>query len=44
VHQRVAFVESFGEGLWIGDYEPNGPAYADIEELGTAVKKALKRL
>ena len=44
VHQRVAFVESFGQGLWIGDYEPNGPAYEDIEALASSVKKALKRL
>ena len=44
VHQRVAFVESFGEGQWIGDFEPNGPAYEDIEALGTAVKKVLKKL
>jgi chromosome partitioning protein len=44
IHQRVAFVESFGQGLWIGDHEPNGPAYEDIAELGAAVRKALKRL
>ena len=44
VHQRVAFVESFGQGVWIGDYEPGGPAYEDIEALGAAVKMVLKRL
>lgn len=44
IHQRVAFVESFGEGQWIGDFEPGGPAYADIEELGNAVRKVLKHL
>jgi chromosome partitioning protein len=44
IHQRVAFVESFGQGQWIGDYEPDGPAHQDIQELGAAVRKALKKL
>jgi chromosome partitioning protein len=44
IHQRVAFVEAFGEGQWIGDFEPRGAAHDDIEELATTVRKILKKL
>ena len=43
VHQRVAFVESFGQGQWIGDFEAEGPAHQDIIELAAAVRRTLKK-
>src|ERR1017187_5697070 len=42
VHQRTAFVESFGAGQWIGDYAPQSPAHYDITSLATAVKRTLR--
>jgi hypothetical protein len=39
----VAFVESFGQGQWIGDFEAEGPAHQDIIELASAVRRALKK-
>jgi len=43
VHQRVAFVESFGQGQWIGEFEAEGPAHQDVIELAASVRRALKR-
>ena len=42
VHQRTAFVESFGAGQWIGDYAPDSPAHFDITSLAIAVKRTLR--
>lgn len=42
VHQRTAFVESFGAGQWIGDYAPQSAAHYDISSLAIAVKRALR--
>jgi chromosome partitioning protein len=42
VHQRTAFVESFGSGQWIGDYAPESPAHCDITSLAIAVKRILR--
>lgn len=42
VHQRTAFVESFGAGQWIGDYAPQSPAHYDITSLAIAVKRTLR--
>ena len=44
VHQRVAFVESFGQGQWVGDFQPEGPAHQDIIELASVVRKTFKKL
>lgn len=37
VHSRTAFANSFDEGQWIGDYEPNSTAYMEIAALGAHV-------
>ncbi len=42
VHQRTAFVEAFGAGLWIGDHMPQSPAHYDIASLAIAVKRTLR--
>ena len=42
VHQRTAFIESFGAGQWIGDYAPRSAAHYDIASLAIAVKRALR--
>ncbi len=42
VHQRTAFVESFGAGQWIGEYAPDSPAHYDIISLAIAVKRTLR--
>jgi chromosome partitioning protein len=42
IHQRTAFVESFGAGQWIGDYAPQSPAHYDITSLAIAVKRTLR--
>jgi chromosome partitioning protein len=42
VHQRTAFVEAFGAGRWIGDFQPHSPAHYDIASLAIAVKRSLR--
>ncbi len=42
VHQRTAFVESFGAGKWIGEFSPHSAAHYDISSLAIAVKRALR--
>ena len=42
IHQRTAFVESFGAGQWIGDFAPDSPAHFDITSLAIAVKRTLR--
>ena len=33
IQRRVAFVNASGAHLWIGEYQPFGPAHADIQKL-----------
>jgi chromosome partitioning protein len=42
VHQKVAFVEAFGAGKWIGEYAPQSAAHYDISSLAIAVKRSLR--
>ncbi len=39
VCQRTAFVDAFGAGQWIGDFEPKGKAFDEIVALSRAVAK-----
>jgi chromosome partitioning protein len=39
IHQRMAFVDAFSAGQWIGDYAPTSTAHADIVSLANAVRK-----
>ena len=43
IGQRIAFVESFDTGQWIGDFSPRSQAYKEIKALARAVRRALKR-
>jgi chromosome partitioning protein len=38
VHERAAFAEAFLAGRWIGDFDPNGIAHADIKAVAAAVR------
>ena len=42
VHQKIAFVEAFGAGQWIGAYAPQSPAHYDISSLAIAVRRSLR--
>jgi chromosome partitioning protein len=42
IHQRMAFVDAFGAGQWIGDFAPQSPAHYDITALAMAVKRSLR--
>jgi chromosome partitioning protein len=42
VHQKIAFVEAFGAGQWIGEYAPQSAAHYDIASLAIAVKRSLR--
>lgn len=42
VHQKIAFVEAFGAGKWIGEYAPQSAAHYDIASLAIAVKRSLR--
>lgn len=39
VSQRVAHVDAFGSGQWIGDYAPRSPALAEIKSLAAVVRQ-----
>ncbi len=39
VNQTVAFVDSFGAGVWIGRFAPGSPAREEIHALTNAVKR-----
>ena len=43
IGQRIAFVEAFDTGQWIGDFSPRSQAYTEIKALARAVRRALKR-
>lgn len=42
IHQKIAFVEAFGAGQWIGEYAPQSAAHYDIASLAIAVKRSLR--
>lgn len=42
IHQKIAFVEAFGSGQWIGEYAPQSAAHYDIASLAIAVKRSLR--
>lgn len=42
IHQKIAFVEAFGAGKWIGEYAPQSAAHYDISSLAIAVKRSLR--
>lgn len=42
IHQKIAFVEAFGAGQWIGEYAPQTAAHYDIASLAIAVKRSLR--
>lgn len=42
IHQKIAFVEAFGAGKWIGEYAPQSAAHYDIASLAIAVKRSLR--
>jgi chromosome partitioning protein len=42
IHQKIAFVEAFGAGQWIGAYAPQSSAHYDITSLAIAVKRSLR--
>ena len=42
IHQKIAFVEAFGAGKWVGEYAPQSAAHYDITSLAIAVKRSLR--
>lgn len=41
IHQRVAFVDAFTAGEWIGALEPGGAGHREIEDLTTTLERMI---